>query len=79
MYISLKDMYMWKIFLFPRSTPSHFLRQPPAFLAKNTVDKDIAAKKESMVKLPVEQPYKTALSSHPHKHMNNINNALVVG
>ena len=38
------------------STPSRFLRQPPAFLAKKTVHKDIAAKRESMVKLLVKLP-----------------------
>ena len=36
--------------------PLPFLRQPLAFLAKKTVDKDNAAKTESVVKLPVKIP-----------------------
>ena len=33
--------------------------------------------RKSMVKLPVELPLKPALSSHPHQHTNDRNNALV--
>ena len=64
---------------FPRLTPFRSLWQTHASLAKNMVDKDIAAKKESMVKLPVKPPSKPALCSYPHKHTNNRNNSLVTG
>ena len=46
MYISLKDMSMWKLFVVSRSTPSHFYANLQNFQQKNTSDKDIAAKKD---------------------------------
>ena len=58
--------------------PLLFLRKPPVFSAKKgRLTRILQPKKTSMVKFPVKLPSKPALSSHPHQHMNNRNNALV--
>ena len=68
-----------KYFFFTGQPPPFFYVNPRNFYQKTTVDKDIPAKKESMVKLTVELPYKPALFSPPHQNTNNRNNALITG
>ena len=47
-----------KYFFFTGQPPPFFYVNPRNFYQNNTFDKDITAKKELMVELLVEQPYK---------------------